>query len=120
MPPALLRSLAWLALFGVASGFVLPLVDTDHAGRADPEARVGISAHLLEHAVPHFQRHRDAPSGEHCALCHWFRSLGQSTGTERVAVAPVDHAFPVRPARLGRASAGRLGCGAVRGPPVLS
>ena len=112
------RATASLALLAFAAGLLAPVIDADHAGRLDPEAARAFSAHAIEHPGVHFESNPGLTVGDHCAICHWVRSLGQST-IETRAGASVE--APMRAASrhtVTRASVLGQGRHAVRGPPV--
>lgn len=115
-----LRACAWLALWGVGAGIVVPVLDADHAGRVDPEGRVSISAHLVEHDVPHLAATPAAAPGDHCAICHWQRSLGHAAPTSAVIVRAAQAAKRSDGLRAQRPANLRRGPADVRGPPRLS
>lgn len=112
------RATASLALLVFTAGLLAPVIDADHAGRLDPEAARAFSAHAIEHPGVHFETNPGLTVGDHCAICHWVRSLGQSTIETRTG-ASVEGPVSVR--SRGAAIHPSVLCQgrhAVRGPPA--
>jgi len=119
MRPALRHLTAWLSLATFATALSLPVLDADHAGRVDPETLIGLQAHRADHDVPHL----GGPSQidvEHCAICHWVRSLSQSSSSSRGAVVPAPAGGLRDIHRAGALTQTAARHCPVRGPPVLA
>jgi hypothetical protein len=83
---------ALVALAAFVASFALPFAAPRHAWIVDPDA--GWAVPVLA-GTPEFATRADTPEGEHCAICHWMRALGNSlpgATMRRLALAP-----PARP-----------------------
>jgi hypothetical protein len=79
---------ALVALAAFVASFALPFVAPRHAWIVDPDAGWGVPVLA---GTPSFATPTEARDGEHCAICHWMRALGNSLvgGTmRRLAFAP--------------------------------
>jgi hypothetical protein len=80
---------ALFALAAFLASFALPFVAPRHAWVVDPDAGWGVAV-LAGMGAPEVTAPVGAPEGEHCAICHWMRALGNSmvgASMRRLAVA---------------------------------
>jgi hypothetical protein len=113
------RLSAAFGLLAFSASLLVPVFDPEHGGRSDLENSLGPSAHQIEHPVAHFGTDDGLGSAEHCALCHWARSLKHSDRSARFVVdqvASMSRAAWARGVIPARTHSTHV---SVRGPPVL-
>jgi hypothetical protein len=93
---------ALFALAAFVASFALPFAAPRHAWIVDPDA--GWDVPVLAGGAPEFSAAGEAPTGEHCAICHWMRALGSSLvgATMRRLASPPPPRIPAAPVAIPR------------------